>query len=82
MKIYRGLENGLRNLFRHIDNIKNKFHLNVIVAVNKFNSDSEKEINLLKDKLSERNIEMSLVEAWAKGSKGAIDLANKVVRNK
>jgi len=77
-----GLEKGLKNLFKHIDNIKNKFGLNVIVAINKFNSDTEKEINLLKEKLDERNIELSLVEAWGKGSKGTIDLANKVVRIK
>ena len=82
MKIQLGLENGLRNLFRHIDNIKNKFGLNVIVAINKFNSDTEKEINLLKEKLNEKNVELSLVEAWGKGSKGSKDLANKVVRNK
>lgn len=74
------LENGLENLFRHLDNIKNKFNLNVIVAINKFTSDTEAEINLLKKHLCEKNIELSLVESWAKGSEGSKDLAEKVVK--
>ncbi len=73
------LENGLENLYRHIDNIKNKFGLNVIVAINKFTSDTQSEINLLKEHLKEKNIDLSLVESWGKGSDGAIDLAEKVV---
>ena len=73
------LENGLENLYRHIDNIKNKFGLNVIVAINKFTSDTQAEINLLKEHLKEKNIDLSLVESWGKGSDGAIDLAEKVV---
>ena len=73
------LKNGMKNLLKHIDNIKNKFGLNVIVAINKFNDDSEREIKLLQDILTEKNIEMSLVEAWAKGGAGAEDLAKKIV---
>ena len=73
------LQNGLENLYRHIDNIKNKFGLNVIVAINKFTSDTEAEINLLKEHLKKKNVDLSLVESWEKGSNGAIDLAEKVV---
>lgn len=73
------LERGLGNLLKHIDNIKNKFHLNVIVAINRFNHDTEKEINFLEKTLHDINIEVSLVEAWGKGSEGTKDLANKVV---
>lgn len=73
------LKNGMKNLLKHIDNIKNKFGLNVIVAINKFNDDSEREIKILQDILTEKNIEMSLVEAWAKGGAGAEDLAKKIV---
>ena len=73
------LENGLENLYRHIENIKNKFGLNVIVAINKFTSDTQAEINLLKEHLKEKNIDLSLVESWGKGADGAIDLAEKVV---
>ena len=73
------LENGLENLYRHIDNIQNKFGLNVIVAINKFTSDTELEINYLREKLKEKNVELSLVESWEKGSDGSCDLAKKVV---
>ena len=55
----KGLENGIENLYRHIDNMKNKFGLNVIVALNKYTSDTEKELNWLEQKLKEKNIEMS-----------------------
>ena len=73
------LEKGMHNLLRHIDNIKNKFGLNVIVAINKFVTDTDKEIEFLQNKLKEQGINMSLVEAWAKGGEGAKDLAEKVV---
>lgn len=73
------LEKGMHNLLRHIDNIKNKFGLNVIVAINKFLTDTEKEIEFVQNKLKEHGINMSLVEAWAKGGEGARDLAEKVV---
>lgn len=74
------LEKGIHNLLRHIDNIKNKFGLNVIVAINRFLTDTEKEIEFLQSKLQEHGINMSLVEAWAKGGEGAKDLAEKVVK--
>ena len=73
------LEKGIHNLTRHIDNLKNKFGLNVIVAINRFTSDTEREIDFLQNKLKELGINMSLVEAWAKGGEGAIDLAEKIV---
>ena len=73
------LKNGMENLLKHVDNIKNKFGLNVIVAINRFTDDSEEELNLLQNTLKEKEIEMSLVEAWAKGGAGAEDLAKKVV---
>lgn len=75
----QALEKGMHNLLRHIDNLKNKFGLNVIVAINRFLTDTEKEIQFLQDKLKEHGINMSLVEAWAKGGEGAKDLAEKVV---
>ena len=73
------LEKGTKNLFKHIENLKNKFGLNVIVAINKYVDDSEKEIEFLRNKLEENNVEMSLVESWEHGGKGTIDLAEKVV---
>lgn len=74
-----GLEKGIENLYRHIDNIKNKFGLNVIVALNKYTSDTEKEIRWIEQKLQEKDIEMSVVEGWEKGGEGAIDIAKKIV---
>lgn len=74
-----GLEKGIDNLYRHIDNLKNKFGLNVIVALNRYTQDTQKEIDFIEEKLSEKGIGLSLVEGWAKGGKGAIDIAEKLV---
>ena len=73
------LEKGYNNLLKHVDNLKNKYGLNVIVAINKYTHDTEKEIEFLRNKLKESGIELSLVESWEKGGKGAIDLAEKIV---
>ena len=73
------LERGTQNLFKHIENLKEKFGLNVIVAINKYVTDSDKEIEYLQEKLKEKNVELSLVESWEHGGKGAVDLAEKVV---
>lgn len=74
-----GIEKGIDNLFKHIENIKEKFGLNVIVAINKYNTDTDEEIEYLKNRLKEKNVELSLVEGWAKGGEGAIDIAEKLV---
>lgn len=76
----KALENGIHNLLKHIDNLKNKFGLNVIIGINKYNTDTEKEIAFLQEKLKENNITLSLVEAWGKGGKGATDLAEKITK--
>ena len=73
------LERGFNNLLRHVDNLKNKYGLNVIVAINKYTQDTEKEIEFLRNKLKEQEIELSLVESWEKGGEGATDLAEKIV---
>ena len=73
------LNRGTKNLFKHIENIKEHYGLNVIVAINKYVTDSEKEIEYLQEKLKEQNVDLSLVESWEHGGKGAIDLAEKVV---
>ena len=74
-----GIKNGIENLYRHIDNIKNKFGLNVIVALNRYNSDTEEEVKYIKENLEKKGIELSIVEGWAKGGEGAIDIAQKLV---
>ena len=73
------LINGSKNLLKHIHNMKNEFGLNVIVAINKYEQDTEKEINTLKEILEKENVELSLVESHSKGGEGAKDLAEKVV---
>ena len=72
------LKKGIHNLYKHIDNLKNVYGLNVIVAINKYTHDTTKEIEFLTEKLKEKDIELSLVESWEKGGEGAIDLAEKV----
>lgn len=74
-----GITNGIGNLYKHIENIKEKFGLNVIVALNKYKTDTEKEINYIKNCLEEKGIELSIVEGWEKGGAGAIDIAKKIV---
>ena len=73
------LKKGMKNLYKHIDNLTNIFGQNVIVAINKFNTDTGVELNYLKEELSKRNIKVSIVESWAKGGNGAIDIAQKIV---
>ena len=74
-----GIKNGMSNLYKHIENLKDKFGLNVIVALNKYNTDTAEEIKYIQESLKEKGIESSLVEGWAKGGEGAIDIARKLV---
>ena len=73
------LEKGMNNLYRHIDNLRGKFGLNVIVAINKFDTDTEEELNFVQNELAKREIPSSIVESWAKGGEGASDIANQIV---
>ena len=73
------LKLGIENLKKHINNMKNEFGLNVVVAINKFKDDTENEINLLQQELEKLNVKLSLVTSYAQGSIGAEDLANKVI---
>ena len=71
------LKNGVKNLIKHVENIKS-FGLNPIVAINKFNSDTEREIDVLEEELK-GIVEYSLLENWAKGGLGAEDLCKKII---
>ena len=75
----KAIELGLNNIYKHIENLKDNFGLNVIVALNKYNTDTEAEIEFLKEKIEEKQVEFSVVEGWAKGGNGAIDIAEKLV---
>ena len=72
------LKEGIHNLLKHVENIK-KYGLNPIVAINKFTSDTEKEIEILQNELKGK-VKFSLLENWEKGGIGAKDLAEKVVQ--
>ncbi len=73
------IESGLGNIYKHIENLKENFGLNVVVALNKYNTDTPAEIEFLKQKVEEKGVEFSVVEGWGKGGNGAIDIAQKIV---
>jgi len=72
------VRSGISNLNRHVNNIK-KFGLPVIVAINHFVSDSEKEMRALQEECNKIGVESVLCQHWSKGGDGAIELAKKVV---
>ncbi|WP_315323905.1 formate--tetrahydrofolate ligase [Fusobacterium pseudoperiodonticum] len=74
------LKAGLENLDKHIDNIKNKYKLPLVVAINKFVTDTDEQIAMIEKFCNERGAEVSLCEVWAKGGEGGVDLAEKVLR--
>ena len=72
------LEDGFCNLKTHIENIK-KFNLTPIVAINKFNNDTEKEINLLQNLCTQEGIKAITTTVWVDGGKGAEALAQEII---
>lgn len=74
------LEAGMPNLLRHIDNIKNVFKLPVVVAINRFAADTEREIELVRSGCAELGVGVALCEVWAQGGAGGIELAEEVMR--
>ena len=73
------LAKGLPNLLKHISNLKNVFGLPVVVAINRFVSDSDAELAMIEKACAEHGVEVSLTEVWGKGGAGGADLAYKVV---
>ena len=76
----QALEIGMNNLYKHISNLNEKFGLNVIVAINKYNTDTEQELRFVENELANKGIQSSVVESWAKGGNGAVDIAKKLVK--
>ena len=72
------LERGFENLKRHIENMK-KFGVSVVVAINKFDSDTHEEIKLISDLIANEDVPFALSEVFEKGGTGGVDLATKVV---
>jgi len=76
----KALEAGLPNLLKHVENITQVFKLPAVVAINKFPTDTEAELNLIKEKCKELGVNVALSEVWGKGSEGGEELANEVLR--
>ena len=74
------IEKGLCNLERHLDNLANKFGSNVVVTVNKFNTDTQQEIETILKFCKSKKVNACVCESFAKGADGAEDLANLVVK--
>ena len=74
------LEKGLPNLLRHVSNIKNVYKLPCVVAVNRFPTDTDAEVQLVIDKCLELGVNVKLSTVWANGGAGGIELAEEVVK--
>jgi formate--tetrahydrofolate ligase len=74
------LEKGLPNLLKHIENITVKFGLPAVVAINRFPTDTEAELELVREKCAAYGANVALSEVWGKGGEGGIELAQEVLR--
>lgn len=74
------LEKGLPNLLKHVENVTQVFKLPAVVAINRFPTDTEAELNLIREKCTELGVNVALSEVWVKGSEGGIELAEEVLR--
>ena len=75
------LEKGMNNLYKHIYNLKEVYGLNTVVAINRFSTDTDKEISFLEERLNKINIDYAVTDGYSLGSDGSIDLARKVLDN-
>lgn len=73
------LEKGIANLERHLNNIRNHYGLPCVVAINRFTHDTEAEVSLLRSKLAHHGVPVVLCDHWARGGKGAENLAHAVI---
>ena len=74
------LERGLPNLVRHVENITRSFGLPAVVAINKFESDTDAEVELIRRACGEYGVRVALSEVWGKGGQGGVELAQEVLR--
>ena len=74
------LEKGIPNLLRHVSNIKDVYKLPSVVAINRFPTDTDNEINLIMEKCKDLGVNVVLSTVWADGGNGGVDLANEVIR--
>lgn len=74
------LKAGMPNLLRHVENIQNVYGLPCVVAINRFPTDTEAELELIESVCQKLGVNVKLSEVWAKGGEGALDLADEVMR--
>lgn len=74
------LEAGLPNLLKHVENVTTVYNLPAVVAINKFPTDTEAEVELIRKRCQELGVNVALSEVWEHGGKGGIELANEVLR--
>ena len=74
------LERGLPNLLQHVENIRQVYGLPVVVAVNRFPTDTEAELAFIEEKCRALHVRAVRAEVWAKGGAGALELAQEVAR--
>lgn len=73
------LKRGLPNLVKHVNNIKNVYRLPVVVAINKFTTDTEEEISIIEKSMQDLGVKAILSNVWGQGGNGAVELAKEVV---
>jgi formate--tetrahydrofolate ligase len=69
---------GLPNLEKHLENIR-QFNVTPVIAINRFSSDTDEEIQVIKDKAASLGVRCAVADLWARGGEGALELAEKVV---
>ena len=74
------LEAGLPNLLQHVENVTKNYGLPCVVAINKFPTDTDAELALVREKCKELGVNVALSEVWGKGGEGGIELAEEVLR--
>jgi len=74
----KALEKGMENLEKHVENI-NKFKVPLVVAINRFPTDTEAELELVRKKCEELGVRVALSEVWAKGGEGGLELADEII---
>lgn len=74
------LEKGLPNLLKHVENITTVYGLPAVVAINRFDQDTDAELNMIRQKCAEYGVNVALSEVWSKGGAGGTELAEEVLR--
>lgn len=74
------LKKGIPNLLKHIENITRKFGLPAVVAINRFPTDTERELEIIEQECRKAGANVALSEVWAKGGKGGENLARQVLK--